>query len=252
MLKNILKVGDRIELKSIQQVRLTQNTPKVYVSQVLDILDDYRMNIAVPIESGHLVPLEIGSRYEMSFLTNMGLYMCKCEIKNRLKQNNLYYLAVSIISELKRDQRRQYFRLEKIIPLKYRVVSDLEMRLRYFMEKKAYKDDREKRIVTEKLAQLEGVFSDGTIVNVSGGGIKFSSALDHPAGTVLNVVFALDEQIVIEAQAKVIGVALIPNSKGLKEYRCEFDKIKKEIREKIVRYVFSEERKQRQKESGLS
>jgi len=251
MLKNVLKVGDRIELKSIYQARFTENKPNVYMSQVLDILDEYRMNIAVPIESGHLVPLEIGSRYEMSFLTNSGLYMCKCEIKNRLKQDNLYYLAVIIISELKRDQRRQYFRLEKIIPLKYRVISELEMRLRYFMEKKAYKDEREKRIVTEKLAQLEGIQNDGTIVNVSGGGIKFSSALRHENGTVISVVFMLNEDIEIEADARIIGTAEMINNRERVEYRCEFSKIKKETREKIVRYVFSEERKQRQKESGL-
>jgi len=253
MLKNVLKVGDRIELKSIHQMRLTETEQeqKVYMSQVLDILDDYSMNIAVPIESGHLVPLEIGSRYEMSFLTNSGLYMCKCEIKNRLKQNNLYYLALNIISELKRDQRRQYFRLEKIIPLKYRTITDLEIRLKYFMEKKAYKDDREKRLVTEKLQRLAGESFDGTIVNVSGGGIKFSSDQKIENGTTVEVAFSLDTGIDITAEAKIIGVAEISGSKGRTEYRCEFKKISKEIREKIVRYVFSEERKQRQKESGL-
>lgn len=251
MLRKVLKVGDRIELKSIYQVRLTENTPKVYVSQVLDILDDYRMNIAVPIESGHLVPLEIGSRYEMSFLTNTGLYMCKCEVKNRQKQDSIYFLVVNIISELKKDQRRQYFRLEKIIQLKYRVISDFEQKLRYFMEKKAYKDDREKRLVTEKLAQMAGTFFDGVIVNVSGGGIKFSAMEKHEIGTIINLTFSLDEGIDIEAEGKIIGSAPIANSKGKTEYRCEFIKIKKEIREKIVRYVFSEERKQRQKESNL-
>ena len=86
MLKNVLKVGDRIELKSISQSKFAEGPQRVYKSQVLDILDEYRMNIAVPIESGHLVPLEIGSKYEMSFLTIGGLYMCKCEIQNRLKQ----------------------------------------------------------------------------------------------------------------------------------------------------------------------
>ncbi len=251
MLKNVLKVGDRIELKSIHQVRLIETESRIYMSQVLDILDDYRMNIAVPIENGHLVPLEIGSRYEMSFLTNSGLYKCKCEIKNRLKQNNIFFLAVNIISELKRDQRRQYFRLEKIIPMKYRVITDLEMRLKYFMEKKAYKDDREKRIVTEKLQQLAGDIFDGTIVNVSGGGLKFSSSEKHENGTVIDVAFLLAEGIDITAEAKIIGVAEIMGSKGRTEYRCEFKKITKEIRENIVRYVFTEERKQRQKESGL-
>ena len=251
MLKNILKVGDRIELKSIYQVRVTDTDAKTYQSQVLDIIDDYRMNIAVPIESGHLVPLEVGSRYELSFLTNNGLYMCKCEIKNRLKQNNVFYLVLDIISELKRDQRRQYFRLEKIIPLKYRVISELEMRLRYFMEKKAYKDDREKRLVTEKLEQLEGMMQDGTIVNVSGGGIKFSSMIRHENGTVILVRFYLEQELFIEAEAKIIGVNEVMNQRGKMEYRCEFRKIKKEVRENIVRYIFSEERRQRQKENGL-
>lgn len=251
MLKNVLKVGDRIELKSIYQARTTTADAKIYQSQVLDIIDDYRMNIAVPIESGHLVPLEVGSRYELSFLTSNGLYMCKCEIKNRMKQNNVYYLVLDIISELKRDQRRQYFRLEKIIPLKYRVVSELEMRLRYFMEKKAYKDDREKRLVTEKLEQLEGMVQEGTIVNVSGGGLKFSSMTKHENGTNIIVRFYLEEELFVEAEARIIGVNEVMNQKGRMEYRCEFKKIKKEIRESIVRYIFSEERRQRQKENGL-
>lgn len=252
MLKNILKVGDRIELKSIYQARMTETDAKTYQSQVLDIQDDYRMNVAVPIESGHLVPLEIGSRYELSFLTNNGIYMCKCEVKNRLKSNNVFYLVLDIISEFKRDQRRQYFRLEKIIPLSYRIISELEMRLRYYMEKKAYKDDREKRLVTEKLEQLEGMSLEGTIVNVSGGGLKFSSFEKHENGTMLTVKFSLDEEIDVEAEAKIIGINEVMNQRGKMEYRCEFKKIKKEIRENIVRYIFSEERKQRQKENGLA
>ena len=223
MLRKVLKVGDKIELKSVNHPKSSDGQAKVYKSQVLDILDDYRMNIAVPIESGHFVPLEVGATYEMSFLTISGLFMCKCEIKNRLKQDNLYYLSVLVISELKRDQRRQYFRLEKVMRLKYRVISELEVRLRYFMEKKAYKDDREKRIVSEK----------------------------HEHGTVIYVSFSLDEGIDIEAEARIIGVAEVENVRGRTEYRCEFSKIKKEIREKIVRYVFSEERRQRQKENGL-
>ena len=251
MLKKVLKVGDKIELKSVNLPKSGDGQAKVYKSQVLDILDDYRMNIAVPIEAGHLVPLEIGAKYEMSFLTISGLFICQCEITNRLKQNNIYYLSVLVISELKRDQRRQYFRLEKVMRLKYRVISELEVRLRYFMEKKAYKDDREKRIVSEKLAQLEGAVLEGTIVNVSGGGLKFASDIKHEHGTILYVSFSMDEGIDIEAEARIIGVAEVENVRGRTEYRCEFSKIKKEIREKIVRYVFSEERRQRQKENGL-
>jgi len=251
MLSNVLKVGDKIELKEIYHARLTTTNPKTYVSQVLDILDEYRMNIAVPIESGHLVPLEIGTRYEMSFLTTSGIYMCKCEVKNRLKQNNLYFLAISIISELKKDQRRQYFRLEKIIAMKYRPITEMERKLNSFIEKKAYKDDREKRIAFEKLDELAKVSYAATIVNVSGGGLKFTAEMEIMKDTLLYVHFTLDDMTDVEADAKVIGVANSVNKASLYEYRVEFVKIKKETREKIVRYVFSEERKQRHKENGL-
>ena len=125
------------------------------------------------------------------------------------------------------------------------------MRLRYFMEKKAYKDDREKRLVTEKLEQLEGMLQEGTIVNVSGGGLKFSSMIKHENGTNIIVRFYLEEELFVEAEARIIGVNEVMNQKGRMEYRCEFKKIKKEIRESIVRYIFSEERRQRQKENGL-
>lgn len=252
MLTKILKVGDRIELKSIYQVRLTTTDPKTYISQVLDILDEYRMNIAVPIEGGHLVPLEIGSRYEMSFLTTSGIYMCKCEVKNRLKQNNLYFLAVEVISELKKDQRRQYFRLEKIIPMQFRVISEMERKLTLFIEKKAYKDDREKRIATEKLDELAKAGNDpATIVNVSGGGLKFNASKNISKDTFLCVEFTMEDGTEVKAESRIIGVSKILNKNNLYEYRVEFTKIPKEVRERIVRYVFSEERKQRQKESGL-
>lgn len=252
MLTNVLKVGDRIELKSIYQARLTTSSPKTYISQVLDILDEYRMNIAVPIESGHLVPLEIGSKYEMSFLTTSGIYMCKCEVKNRLKQNNLYFLSVEILSELKKDQRRQYFRLEKIIPMQFRVISDMERKLSLFIEKKAYKDDREKRIAMEKLDELAKAGNDpATIINLSGGGLKFNSSKKYENETLLLVEFDLEDGTHVKAEARVINMSKILNKNSLYEYRVEYTKIPKEIRENIVRYVFKEERKQRQKENGL-
>lgn len=252
MLTKVLKVGDKIELKEYYQARLTASTStKSYVSQVLDIINEFSMNIAVPIEGGHLVPLEIGNRYEMSFMTTSGIYMCKCEVKNRLKQNNLYFLAVDIISELKKDQRRQYFRLEKIIPMQFRVISQVEEKLTMFLEKKAYKDDREKRIAIEKLEEFSKEMILGTIVNVSGGGLKFSSDFRTEADRKIFVVFTIEDLTEVEAEARVIGVNSSVNQNNKYEYRVEFTKIKKETREKIVRYVFSEERKQRHKENGM-
>ncbi len=251
MLNKVLKVGDKIELKALYQTKLAKTETKSYVSQVLDIIDDYKMSIAVPIENGHLVPLEIGSKYEMSFMTVSGMYMCKCEVTNRLKQNNLYFLAVDIISELKKDQRRQYFRFEKIIPLKYRVINDEEKKVIICLDRKMYKDDREKQILLNKIDEYRRQNLDATIVNISGGGVKFSGSSAIKAGTIIALEFCIDATIDIEAFGKVLSDgSLIPNSKAY-EHRLEFVRISKECREKIVRYVFEAERRQRQHDNGL-
>lgn len=253
MLEKILKVGDKIELKSIYQLRRTSNETeqKSYASQVLDIIDDYKLSIAVPIENGHLIPLEVGSKYELSFMTVSGMYLCKCEVKGRFRQNNLFFLSIDIISELKKDQRRQYFRFEKIIPMKCRYVTEEEKKVIVRLDRNMYQDEREKRDLMEKADEFEKTNIDGTIINISGGGLKFSFSQELKKNDMVAVDFKLDENIEITAFAKVLEDGAKIQNTQLFEHRMEFVRITKENREKIIRYVFDAERKQRQRSSKL-
>lgn len=252
MISNVIKLGNRIEIRRFSISSEALSKAKVYVSKLLDIKDEYNVSIAVPIENGHLVPLEIGSQYELRFFTQNGMYVCKSELTSRFKENNLYFLAMHVLSDLKKDQRRQYFRLEKVMPFTYHILTDIERGYRQQLKEDKFPDDSLRREAVQKLKESMHRECEAVTVNISGGGIRFLSndALDQDDDIMLTIRFEEYDVTPFELYAKVISVQKLINKNMRFEYRIEFTDIDREIREKIVRYIFLEERKQRQKESG--
>lgn len=252
MISNVLKVGDRIELKRFSLANEENQTvkPRLYQSQLLDITDSSRISIAVPLESGHLVPLDVGGRYELRFITANGIYICKGEITNRYKSNNIYFLAVHVLSDLRKDQRRQYFRLDKVRDLKYHLLTGDETELIRKLAAKDFKDDREKRVIQNELAEFRTEESPGTLANISGGGIKFHSDLPLERDAVIRIQLLLDDAdpAPLDLFARVVSSEKTINKNLKYEHRMEFVNISRDVREHIVKYVFNEERKQRQRE----
>lgn len=227
--------------------------PKVYASQLLDIKDERNLSIAVPIENGHLVPLEIGERYDVSFITSAGIYVCTVVIKNRFKQNTLYFLAVEVVSDLKKEQRRQYFRLEKIRPFEYHQLADTEDELLKALMEKRYSSDEERRQIAAGLRDFKAVETSAIMVNISGGGMKFQSDEELKREALIRIRLLLDDTdpAPYDLFARIIFTERIYNKEKRYEHRCEFININRDTRESIVRYIFNEERKQRKRENGM-
>lgn len=252
MISKFLRIGDKIELKRYSLAEQTDEKPRLYNSQLLDIKNEDQLSIAVPIEGGRIIPLEIGGRYELSFITSTGIYKCKAEISNRCKQGNLYFLVMGILSELRKDQRRQYYRLEKIKPLGYHKLEGEEGDAFSKVMDNRFANDLERRTIFNKLRDLRGQDKKGTLSNISGGGIKFHSDEELHAGDIIRLRLLLDDMDTepLDLFARVIASEKAINKNMNNEHRIEFVNINRDTREKIVKYVFSEERKQRQKESG--
>ena len=252
MIQSILKPGDKIEMRRLAAVAKPGGDERVYVSQLLEFVDDHNVHIAVPLESGNMVPLEIGGRFEMRFVTVNGIFVCKAEVSNRYRRGGLYYLAMKIFSDLVKDQRRQFFRLEKISPLRYHKLIDEEKRLLIKLATNQYSSDVERRNLLIRLKTVEPEEIDGTMANISGGGMKFFSKGELTKGDFIRINMYLDEADAapLDLFAKVI-FSEDGYDKGLdNEHRVEFINMTRELREKIVKYVFDEERRQRQKENG--
>ena len=255
MIQKILKIGDRIEMKRLATVGRTDDgqEARLYNSQLLDFADDRNINVAVPIEAGHLVPLEIGGRFEIRFITANGIYVCKGEVVNRFKQNNMYFLAVKTLSDLVKDQRRQYFRLEKVRPLCYHKLIDEEKHIIVTLATKKFDNDAERRNLMVRLKTIEPEQKNGSLSNISGGGLKFYSDEALAKGDFVRISLLLDEADTApyDLFAKIIASESLPDRTLKNAHRAEFINMAKELREKIVRYIFNEERKQRQKDTGM-
>ncbi|MBP5158880.1 MAG: flagellar brake protein [Lachnospiraceae bacterium] len=253
MIESIFQIGDKIELTDILVKPDKDRRKKIYVSQLLEIVDDRVLNVAVPIESAHFVPLEVGTRYDMRVFTSKGMFTCVATVTGRFKKEGSFFLQMKMLTEIKKDQRRQYFRIDRMIPMHYHVVSREEGVIKNILESREFEDDRERRVLEKKLREVSGEEKTGTINNISAGGARFLTSEKLLKEDLLNIDFYLDPEnsdTYFELECKIIYASDIRNQNQKYENRAEFLNVNRADRERIVRFVFTEERKIRKKESG--
>lgn len=242
MVADILALGNKIEMHRVNMsLNSEKHEPeKVYVSQILefDETEEDVLYIAMPIYEGKLVPLEVGGRHELHFYAKRGIYACECEVINRYKSNNIYVLMVRLLTDLKKYQRRQFFRLETNIDVRYKVFEEEDEK--YF---------RTMGELPEKM--LDRPFSTGISLDISGGGIRFVSKDRLNRGDKMQVLLHLkiDEEIQpCEAIAIVVASTSARGKENVYENRIEFVQIKDAERELLIKYIFREERNIRKRQ----
>jgi Predicted glycosyltransferase len=254
MVSDVVSVGDKIDL--IKQINNPDKTVtnKQYVSQVLDFIDNDKAKIAMPIENARIIPLGITDKYTMCFYTSKGLFQCIGEITDRYKEENLYILDVQFLSELEKFQRRQYYRLECILDISYRVIQKEEMIILSKIERDDFEGEGEKEVCLEKLNELQSQWNTGVITDISGGGARFNSNFPHNKGDKIKIHIKLPVVGTyknFELKANIISSMKLENKSGYCENRVEFSEIETNQREAIIKFVFEEERNIRKREKGL-
>ena len=118
MIANIIQTGCKVDLCMMQQIEQERKTgvrAHIYKSQVTNIFADGGLELSMPMESGKLVLLPIGTRFEFVFYAQDGLYKGTGLVEERYKTNNIYLLRVSLKSPLRKFQRREYSRMACVI-----------------------------------------------------------------------------------------------------------------------------------------
>ena len=249
MISNILTVGDRIEMKRLAAEENTEDKPRVYASQLNDIIDDTTLDVAIPMEGSRLVLYEVGTRVELRFITTGGIYLCKATVSQRCRQGMRTFYIIKILSELRKDQRRQYFRLDKIMEISYHKASVEEMEIMTRIKERRYKDEYEMRAMMGYLAELKTDDGTATLINISGGGAKFNSPEPLEKDMLVRTKILLEgvDILPLDLFARVIASEKSRNQSLTYEHRVEFVNVNRDTREKIVKYIFNEDRKLRRR-----
>lgn len=227
-MKVTFAIGDRIELMHIKSAIGRKVSDKKYGSQLLDFDGDRTAKIAMPISEGKVIPLEIDDDYNLCFFTNSGLYQCTAQIKKRYTENRMYVMDVIFLTPLKKFQRRKFYRLDCLFPIRYRIVPKEQ-----FEKKNEAEQDNEKD---------EILWEEGTISDLSGGGIRFHGNVECKKGDFVEIVLPLSLYM------KVVSCVHFEGSRVAYETRGEFLNINEKERETVIKYVFEEQRRRMRKE----
>jgi len=234
---NLISVGIKLELRQTQnRIEVPIENVRNYVSQILD-MNDNTFQAAMPIYEGHLVPLEVGSKYDAFFKTNKGLYKATCEVMGRSKIGKIYMVELKPISKLDKFQRREYYRFNTNIEASICLLAEYEMKeyLQSITAPENYINKKENAI----------------IVDISGGGVKVVSDKVYNKNDLMLIEFnviigTLFKNIIVPG--KVTLSTTSDKRLDLREHRIEYYEIPTETRELIIKYIFDEQRRILQKE----
>ncbi|MBR1930405.1 MAG: flagellar brake protein [Lachnospiraceae bacterium] len=240
MLSKFIAVGNKIEIQPIEKTEknLDENgNLKTYYSTVYDILSEDSMEITMPMEQTKLILLPIDSEFDMVFYGATGLFQCLTRIVDRYKSNNVYILVIELVSNLRKYQRREYYRFSCALEMCARNLEEEE--LQALEQKQPYE-------LQEGLPLKRSV-----IVDISGGGLRFMSEQKYEEGSLIYCSYYLtvsDKRKKYEVIGKVLAANELGNRPGIFEHRVQYYNMDVDTREEIIKYIFEEERKGRKKE----
>lgn len=244
----IIQPGDKVDISFLQQVErrrsdMEQELPKVYKSQVLDLKENGNLEISMPTENGRLVMLPLSIRLEFVFFSKGGIYRAVGQIRERYKSDNVYMLEIELKSQLTKHQRREFFRYPCVLDMTYYTITkeeaDIPSGEALFIQLRMEKEQNKEREHT------------GQIVDISGGGLRFYA--DERLQTdqyVLFEIYLKNENVdnfyyIVGSIISCVRVAKL--SEKPYEARAKFLIQDNSIREEIIRFIFEEERKTRQR-----
>lgn len=239
MLSKFVSIGARVEMQPVERFddSADEAGKKLYISQVYEILSEDTMEIVMPMEKTKLILLPVDSEYDMIVYGESGLYQCFARVIDRYKSNNVYILVMELTSNLRKYQRREYYRFSCALEMCARTLQEEEIQA---------VENNLPYALTPGLPLKQSI-----IVDISGGGLRFISSQRYEPESLLYINYNLLKKGVkklYEIIGRVISVKEMENRPGTFEHRVQYYDMDRRTREEIIKYIFEEERKHRRKE----
>lgn len=243
LLSKYVVPGSRVDLQTIERSggSVGKEERKSYQSQVIDVLSDDRVEIAMPMEKSKLILLSVDAEFDLYFYSDSGLYQCYARVVDRYKNNSLYVLVFDLISNLRKHQRREYYRFSCALEMNSRQLKEEE-------EAALRGDQGDEEVLTPQLPLKSSV-----IVDISGGGLRFVANYAYEPQSMILCKYSLfihGESKEYNLVGKVLSVRALENRKDAYEHRVQYVNMNSAEREEIIKYIFDEERRTLKNQMG--
>ncbi len=242
MFENI-KIGNRAEI-SLERggKRINTYTTKV---EIIDSKDE--VFIGFPVSLGQYVKLPKIKSYTIIFYTDLGLFEFKAGVEKYVKIDGLPFIKIQLLDDGVKVQRREYFRYECLKEFEFCILNDKDSFEEYGEDLKEIKDDSLTGEITEEITE-EGMeeIIDETFIGISkdigAGGIRFITGEDINKDDTIRVFYEIYDYVIM-ADAIILDRSDVPEQQGKYQVRCMFTNITEEDKEKIISFIFNEQRK---------
>lgn len=243
-------VADELKLRTLCEIRPVEMTAEerskavgdVYAARVLNINPDDTIDFSIPEMSGEKVDLLRNTRYSFLFLTeNAGMKTAHGVFMQRIRIDNVPMARVKLVTSLKKIQRRDYFRVGCKVPVFFQSI--------FLRKEELEQGDPISRVMED--VDPDG-WKTGTILDISGGGLKMATEepiLDFPYMVfkfILNVD-GVDKYVIITG--KILSREPVPRSL-LCTHRVKFEPEHSKGQDHILAFVYMHQRETAKKETG--
>lgn len=235
-LLNLLADGDPLELSIMKD-----NEVKKFKSNVYRVLSDEELLLSAPLEKGALYPIRSGENILVAFnKDNSGIYDFYADVIARKKAGHLSAIIIRKTSDLRKTQRRHYFRFSYVGA--FEILDSIEEKEGLDHLKEKYKNNKD-IIIDEEEEKF--ITMDGR--DISGGGFRAVSKKSFEAGEIVDGRVDLDGKL-LKFKAKIIRCTEIEGPYPKYDVAFQFFEIDDRVRAEIISFIFRRERKTRNKE----
>lgn len=205
-----LEVNDKLEVMM---------GDRVYKALVLDVEEDF-LRINLPVNNGEYLILNSGEEIEInSYFDENKCFSFSCEVLSRGRERSIIYYTLSKPFDIKKIQRRNFFRVGLTNEIQYKVITNID------------EED------------IENVsYKKGLMLDLSAGGLKLKAKEDIKKSDLLLVNLKLNE-IQFELKCDIVRIENTADKQKL--CGLKFTKITQAESEKIIQELFEVVRKQR-------
>lgn len=236
LLSKYVAPGGEVELRAIERglgpEAQDEKSRKPHRSQVLKVLTEDRLEIAMPIENGKLILLPVDSEYDMYFYGKNVVYQCNGRVVDRYRLNGQYVLVMDLTSNLRNYQRREYYRFSCALDMDSRELGE-----------------QEEFAVAEQKELLPSLpLKSSVIVDISGGGLRFVAYYAYEVNSLILCKYTLcvdGKEKEYRLVGKVLAVNELEHRPGVFDHRVQYVDVNPQDREEIIQYIFDEARKVR-------
>ncbi len=220
----------RKKLSAKETVHLMYGKGKYYSSIIHEITKEGRLIIYTPEEE--IIKMSLSKMEEIIICFNRedAQYQFTAVIERQYYEGQLELTELRQVSEIKRIQRREYYRLKKVLPVKVRLYTA--------DDDDKYRDDQSKK--------GERSWTKAFTVDISADGVRICSKIKWQVESIIEIILSLDG-VTFRLKGKILGVKESVDDSQVYLARAKFLDIDKQQRDIIIRYIFKEQLELRSK-----